>query len=362
MNEKVLKKVFQLYLIVIDQISSHEHKQMKCISSTFNFKMLSSVLLLFAFNSNVCWSQGVPTFRIAKFKDNKACAISYTFDDGLKEHYTLVTPGLNKLGFKGTFVINGSKINRDENNITDTTRMTWQELKEMAKSGQEISNHGWAHKNFGRFSLQEIKEDIDKNDSAIFANVGIKPVTFAYANNTKTPEGVKIASENRVDTRTFQRSLGGKSTLDELDSWVDKLVADHDWGVTMTHGITYGYDHFVSQDILWEHLKNVKAREHEIWVGTFREVAAYVKERDSTTLQVQPLAKGKYKIMPVCSLNKTLFTEPLTIILEATDIKKVEIRQGDKKIKPTLEPDKILFNIDPFAGSVHIDLKKNNYE
>lgn len=33
---------------------------------------------------------------IAKYKQDKACAISYTFDDGLAEHYTLVAPQLEK--------------------------------------------------------------------------------------------------------------------------------------------------------------------------------------------------------------------------------------------------------------------------
>ena len=109
---------------------------------------------------------------VARYKQDKACAISYTFDDGLAEHYTLVAPQLEKRGFRGTFWICGSNINKDNRNITDTTRMTWPQLKEMSDKGHEISNHGWAHKNFARFPIEEIKEDILKNDSAIFANTG----------------------------------------------------------------------------------------------------------------------------------------------------------------------------------------------
>lgn len=57
-------------------------------------------------------------------------------------------------------------------------------------------------------------------------------------------------------------------------------------GVTMIHGISVGYDAFTSPDILWEHFKRVKAQEDDIWVGTFREVAAYVKERNNIQLDV----------------------------------------------------------------------------
>ena len=49
---------------------------------------------------------------VAKYKDNKKSAISYTFDDGLVEHYSLVMPKFRDLSFSGTFWINGSKIGR----------------------------------------------------------------------------------------------------------------------------------------------------------------------------------------------------------------------------------------------------------
>ena len=216
---------------------------------------------------------------VARYKQDKACAISYTFDDGLAEHYTLVAPQLEKRGFRGTFWICGSNINKDNRNITDTTRMTWPQLKEMSDKGHEISNHGWAHKNFARFPIEEIKEDILKNDSAIFANTGVMPRTFCYPNNNKKAEGRRIAVQNRVGTRTHQRSIGSKSTLQDLEKWMNTLIETNDWGVGMTHGLTYGYDAFRNPQRLWDHWDQVKARENEIWVGTFGEVASYIRER-----------------------------------------------------------------------------------
>ena len=112
---------------------------------------------------------------IAKYKQDKACAISYTFDDGLAEHYTLVAPQLEKRGFRGTFWICGSKINKDSETISDTTRMTWPQLREMSDNGHEISNHGWAHKNFARFPIEEIKEDILKERLKFFINTIYEP-------------------------------------------------------------------------------------------------------------------------------------------------------------------------------------------
>lgn len=321
------------------------------------FYRIVKLTLAFLLVGSYCFAQNPINMSIAKFKDNKAAAISYTFDDGLKEHYTLVTPWLKKLGLKATFVVNGSNINKDDKNIKDTTRMTWPNLKEMAALGQEISNHGWAHKNFGRFPLAEIKEDILKNDSAIFAHIGIMPRTFAYPNNTKSAAGVQFASQNRVGTRLFQRSIGGKSTHQNLEEWVNKLIADKDWGVGMTHGITYGYDHFSKPDVLWEHLKKVQSQQKEIWVGTFKEIIAYVTERDSTVLQIQQLPNGNYNVTPICKLDKSIYNGPLTAVLKIIQGKKVLIKQGNKKLKTTTNVNNILFNFDPFGGVIEVVLK-----
>ena len=98
-----------------------------------------SIVFYSGFSSGADWNVSV-----AKYRHDKVCAISYTFDDGLAEHYTLAAPQLEQRGFRGTFFINGSKVNKDERHIKDTTRVTWPQLKEMAEKGHEISNHGWA--------------------------------------------------------------------------------------------------------------------------------------------------------------------------------------------------------------------------
>lgn len=297
-------------------------------------------------------------FRVANYKDDKTCAISYTFDDGLKEHYTLVAPKLKALNLKATFWINGSKINEDAHHIVDTTRLTWPILKEMAASGHEISNHGWAHRNLARFSLDEIREDVLKNDSVIYARTGVMPRTFCYPNNTKTSEGFALVNENRVGSRLLQRSIGGKSTPDNLEKWVDGLLKSGGWGVGMTHGITYGYDRFSKPAVLWDHLDQVKAQEDKIWVGTFREVVSYVKERKSITYDVTKKKNGLV-IIPHLTLDPDLFIEPLTGVIDRSHVKSVRIRQGKKTLQAKVLPDKVLFDFDPYGGAIDIKIKMN---
>lgn len=312
---------------------------------------LLCVFFYSGFSSGADWNVSV-----AKYRHDKVCAISYTFDDGLAEHYTLVAPQLEQRGFRGTFFINGSKVNKDERHIKDTTRVTWPQLKEMAEKGHEISNHGWAHRNFAKFPFEVLKEDILKNDSAIYAHVGVMPRTYAYPNNTKQGEAMAFVARNRVGTRLKQRSVGSKRTARDLEKWMETLIKTGDWGVGMTHGLTYGYDAFGNPQRLWEHWEQVKANEDKIWVGTFHEVVSYLKEREAIRLTVTE-KKNKLHVVPELPLDKELFTEPLTMVVEGGTMKKVSARQGKKKLSVQLRSDKAFFDFDPFGGEIIVTIR-----
>lgn len=295
-------------------------------------------------------------FYIAKYKDDKACAISYTFDDGLKEHYTLVAPEMEKHGFRGTFWVNGATINEDA--LKDTSRMSWRNLKEMAVNGHEISNHGWSHKNMNRLTIEEMKREIEMNDSAIFFHTGILPRTFCYPYNAKNDSALAVASANRIDTRTRQFSIGGKSTMENLEMKVAELLEKKEWGITMTHGITHGYDHFSSDNIFWDHLKKVKDQEERIWVGTFQEVASYVNQQKAITYDIEKRENG-FILTPYLSLNQDLYSIPLTGVIVRKNIDEITVRQGNKRLNVRVLPDKFLFDFDPFGEPVEFEIKKS---
>lgn len=64
--------------------------------------------------SNAAADEMLTTGRIAQFSGDYAAAISYTFDDGLRDQYTAAEPMLNEEGFRGTFFIIPT-------NVADTT-------------------------------------------------------------------------------------------------------------------------------------------------------------------------------------------------------------------------------------------------
>ncbi|EKU89621.1 polysaccharide deacetylase family protein [Bacteroides oleiciplenus] len=296
-----------------------------------------------------------PEIYVADYKDDKQCAISYTFDDGLEEHYTLVFPEMEKVGFKGTFWIWGKGI-ENEAAQQSKPRMTWAQMKEMSDKGHEISSHSWSHTNLKRLSLEEVKTEVEKNDSIILARIGKRSLTFCYPFNAYNEDILQISSKGRVGTRTKQYGIGGdksKSTVESLDKWVKELTIAGEWGVAMIHGIATGYDAFSSPEILWEHFKRVKALENNIWIDTYCKVAAYVKERKNIQLDITK-KKSSFKITPRLALDDKLFSEPLTMVVSKNGKSEIKVSQGKQVLAVKDAGDKFTFSFDPHGGAIKV--------
>ena len=266
---------------------------------------------------------------ITPYKDGKTCAISFTYDDGMLCHYTDVAPELEKRGFRGTFWIIGANMGKNE---PDYPWMTWDQVAELSKRGHEMSNHTWNHPSLPSLSPEEVAWEVAHCDSVLEAVTGNRPITLAYPYNAMSPEVVAKCEEGRVGTRTEWVGHGQKdshTTLDSMKVWLADLLENGEWGVTMTHGTTYGWDMWDDPTQLWQFFDEVKAQENNVWVGTFAEVAAYTKEREAATVSVEG-TKNMATIYVSHTLDASLFTEPLT----------VSLRNGDWMSKnPTAEQD-----------------------
>ena len=264
---------------------------------------------------------------VARYKGNCAAAISYTFDDGLLEQYTELFPQLKKYNIKASFCVNGNTINRNEYllNTGDTTdvlarekpRMTWKMLREMSDQGQEITSHGWEHKNVKKIEGGALRYEVQHNDTVIWEHTGVFPRTYFYPGNAKSPEKVAYCEQNRVGTRTEQVSIGSKRDEAWLQQWIEGLIRDRKWGVGMTHGISRGYDHFKNPQVLWNHFEYISHLRDSVWIATFHDVSAYVKERDAIKLKTK-IRMGKIIVVPSLPLDKELFHESLSLVVDHT--------------------------------------------
>lgn len=302
------------------------------------------------------WLLAVPAaaqgdVRVARFYGDCQAAVSYTFDDGLLEHYTLVFPELKKRGIKATFGIIGSKVGRD---MKGTPCMSWKQLREMAADGQEITNHGYAHQSMLRLQGEALRYEVQHNDTLISDSAGTFPRTYIYPGNRFTAAAHAFCMHGRVGTRTAQVSIGSKRDSAWLHRWLDTLLATGAWGVGMTHGITAGYDALGNPSRLWRHLDDVVALRGRLWVATLCDVAAYTAGRDAVSLRIRR-SKGRITVVPSTRLNRRLFTHPLTLVV-ATAVP-VLAEQNGRPLAVTLKEGAAIFDFDPYGGPIRIILK-----
>lgn len=308
---------------------------------------ITVVLVILGFIPKVGNAQDV---FIAKYHNNKRAALSFTFDDGLREQYTVLFPKLKKLGIKATFCLIGSRMEQQPKN-PDKQTFSWQQAKEMAADGQEITSHGWEHRNVTKLSVDELRHEVQHNDSVILQHTGILPRTYFYPGNRKSDAAVAFCSKGRVGTRTRQVSLGSKRTQEWFEKWIDSIIKNEEWGVTMTHGIRTGYDCFGDETRLWRMFDYALSKSETLWIATFHDIAAYIKERDNTTLHIN-VHKNEIIVKPHPKLNKSIFNFPLTMIV---DFKPTSAKQDKKLLPITMNNNKWCIEFNPNGGDIFIN-------
>ncbi|MCR4436045.1 MAG: polysaccharide deacetylase [Clostridiales bacterium] len=95
-----------------------------------------------------------------------------------------------------------------------------QKILEIAKRGHEIANHGYAHENFSKLTLQEQRESLIKCNEAVERICGKKPVGFRAPEGELTKETLKLLYDSGFlyssslynDDRPYFIELDGKTT------------------------------------------------------------------------------------------------------------------------------------------------------
>ena len=197
----------------------------------------------------------------------KKCVVTYTFDDGLADQYTIAYPMFRKAGLPATFFIIGSRVgdphgirNKAERN---TPVMTWEQIRDMSTNGMEIASHGWAHAKYVKMSRGEILDDIRRNQVALKENAGVDCVSFASPFSAKKgSDGSDVESLVKEAglraMRMKQKGAGGKMTAEKMNAIVEAAKKKGEWLVFLIHGMARGYDAWENPEELAKHLAWVK--------------------------------------------------------------------------------------------------------
>jgi len=286
--------------------------------------------------------------QITQWADNRAGAVSITFDDGLSSQYSLAIPALNEKGFKGSFFI-----------ITDITTNTrsngyasWEQWRDAANQGHEIGSHTLSHPHLPQLSLPEMEEEIGESKTIIDDQITTQEcLTFVYPfgdynSNAKAytkkyyiaARGVWCGFNKAPYDFYALRGCGDSDSLEQMKLYTDEAEQHGYWLITIHHsldGTGYGVwtiDTFIS------YLEYLQTK--DLWVDTFGSVAKYIKERESATLSLVSNSENQIVLSLTDTLDDSIFDQPLTIRSEVpSNWTNILVQQGGGSIivKPVVE-------------------------
>lgn len=298
--------------------------------------------------------------HVAKFQGNRSAALTYTFDDGLRDQYTQAAPMLDEFGFHGTFFIIGKYV---AETVAEAAAkkpgahggVSWSELRDLALRGHEIGNHSWTHRQLVKCTDEELAEEIDRNRTVIYEKLGFVPLTFCYPGNGSNAKVRAAVLENHIAARERHFEIGQTSlTAADANAWTDDTIAKGSWGIAMIHGISAGYHALSSPDVLREHLAYVKAHEDKIWVDTFANVASYVAERNSAKLVVRALDAQSAIVVLNADPVYPPHPVPLTLVIVARGATTATAERDGQALATEVRAGQVLVNAVPSPDEIQV--------
>ena len=313
---------------------------------------------------------GLIKLRISDFKDDKSGAVSYTFDDGLRNQYLIAAPIMEKIQIPGTFFIIPGQVSATLQEAEAKKPgawggVTWNEIRMLVAKGFEIGNHGYSHKNLVTQvkELEELEHEIENSADMIRKETGIFPISFCYPYNSFNEQVGKIVERRHVVARTFQQGIGARDTkAKNINQWIDKLISQRKWGVAMIHGLTDGFDP-LRPDVFESHLTYAKKHEKDLWIDTFGNIGSYIKQRDATAIKDIKIGSNSVSFTLDCKLSKEKVKVPLTlVILTENKVIEAKAKRGRESLPVTISNKQIMVNCVPGSRRVTVKWEYNNID
>lgn len=264
--------------------------------------------------------------EISPIPEGKLCAFSFTYDDGVKAHYTHALAMHRKYAYPATFFIITDRVGTEDR---DAVYCSWTELKTMAEAGMEVASHTKSHRNMVniesadaevteemkvglthdeiiqlRMQLREknwpelLSEVVDSRD-ALQSNCQNQVRAYAFAGNYCPDWTSRLMKEVRGyvragDSIRLSTSPGDSEAIYREKIAANVLVKDR-VGCVMIHGVGTkergdGWNPIPSLEVYESLFKIIKENEGKIHVDTFGNNAAYAARAKHSRLT----AKGSH--------------------------------------------------------------------
>lgn len=298
-----------------------------------------------------CFSQNPPpTVSIARWPQDRAAAISLTFDDGINTDLDQAGPILKKHHLNGTFFV--------------TTGMgPWEkrkpEWKQLADEGNELGNHTVHHPcllpqitpHSQDYTPDMMEAEIRDAAQEITKLTGSqRGMTFAYPCGNMSfgkPQDeaqnsalyLRYVSQHAFGARGFGAQATGSSVVDpdavnllavnDLGVTADKdfpalldlaqpAIHSGNWGVYCFHGV--GGDWLSIAPEALDKLAAYYEQHSEVWTAPFGDVLRYIYERKAASIKLEQSDPHSFDISLSWPLDKKTYDEPLTLKVELPQV------------------------------------------
>jgi peptidoglycan/xylan/chitin deacetylase (PgdA/CDA1 family) len=174
---------------------------------------------------------------------NKQACLSLTFDDGLKSHYDVVYPLLEKKNFSATFFI-----------VADETEFGWnimnlEQIKELSDKDFEIGSHSLTHPHLTELTDEEVEDELKKSKEYLESKYEIVIESIAFPHWDYDDNVLEIARKYYITARTiynkehtafFLESFGLQKDTDveEVCQYIRYAEKNKLWFVLVFHAIS----------------------------------------------------------------------------------------------------------------------------
>ncbi len=200
-------------------------------------------------------------------------AVTFRFDDGLKEQYTNAAPILDAAGFKGEFYIITHQI--FDNGYTGYMSKT--QVQDLFARGHEIGAHTQTHPHLTTLSAAQQQQEISGSRQDLLGwNVGAV-LSFSYPFGEYDSSTIQIVKDAGFSSAVATISgyvtpssdhyqleyqeLKSDTTLAQVQAWVNTAAQNHQWLILTFHNVKTGGDAY------------------DITPALFQNIVTYVKQK-----------------------------------------------------------------------------------
>jgi hypothetical protein len=163
---------------------------------------------------------------------------------------------------------------------------------------------------------------------------------------------------SHIAARDREERFGGPGfSVKKANAIVDQAIKAGQFIVIMTHAVAEAGYQPVSQEELEGHLHYVSTLKGLVWVDTLANVARYVRERDSATVQIQRSEADGMTFALTSPLDPAVFNAPLTCVIRAGGLvnsASAHCGQGGVALPAAISGDQVLVDVVPGTGSVTV--------